>query len=77
VDYLSIIVKGTSTGAVTDVNGKYQIPVLEDAMQLVSTFMGYTSQTVDLSGQTNINVILQTVVKPELYVESELEYELM
>ena len=54
---VSIAVKGTSTGTVTDVNGDFSIKV-EQGKTLVFSFVGYTSQEVKVS-KANINVSLK------------------
>ncbi|MDP4292304.1 MAG: TonB-dependent receptor plug domain-containing protein, partial [Bacteroidota bacterium] len=54
---VSIVVQGTSLGAITDVNGAYSISVMPDA-SLTYSFIGYQSQTIAVAGQTTINVAL-------------------
>jgi TonB-linked SusC/RagA family outer membrane protein len=53
----SVIIKGTTTGTQTDVNGKYTINAPKNAI-LVFTTIGYDKQEVALNGQTEINVTL-------------------
>jgi len=53
----TIVVKGTSTGTVTDVDGNYTIKVQPGAI-LVFSFMGYTTQEVKVAGQQLIDVSL-------------------
>jgi TonB-dependent starch-binding outer membrane protein SusC len=52
----TVILKGTTTGAVTDVNGNYSltVPSLQDT--LLFSFVGYENQEVPLAGRTSINV---------------------
>ncbi|BAU55316.1 SusC/RagA family TonB-linked outer membrane protein [Mucilaginibacter gotjawali] len=56
---VTVTVKGTTTGVVTDVNGDFSI-VVPDAgtATLVFTYIGYLSHEVPLNGQKNINVTL-------------------
>ncbi|MEO3406307.1 TonB-dependent receptor [Mucilaginibacter sp. CAU 1740] len=57
---VSVALKGTSTGVVTDVNGKFNINVPNASSgTLVLTYIGYNTQEVALNGQTTINVQLQ------------------
>jgi hypothetical protein len=42
----NIVIKGTSTGAIADINGNYQIDLPKDANTLVFSFIGYGSQEV-------------------------------
>ena len=55
---VSIALKGTSSGTITDANGKYSISVPEDAT-LIFSFIGYTSQEVPVKGKTTQNVALK------------------
>lgn len=53
---VNIIVKGTSTGTTTDVNGRYALEVADDNATLVFSFVGYEEQEVAVSGRTVIDV---------------------
>ena len=53
----SVLEVGTSNGSVTDVNGKFQVTVAENA-QLRVTYTGYASQTVQAAGVNNLNIVL-------------------
>jgi iron complex outermembrane receptor protein len=51
----NVVIKGTTTGTITDLDGNYQIPnVAYGQVTLVSTFIGYASleQTVNVNGAT-------------------------
>ncbi len=54
----TILVEGSSTGAITDVDGKYAIQVSSDKAVLVFNFIGYTSQSIVVGQKTTINVAL-------------------
>lgn len=56
----SVVLKGTTKGAVTDVNGNYQLE-LTDAEKngtLIISFVGYEAREIDIAGQKLINVRL-------------------
>lgn len=55
---VSIIVKGTTVGTVTDLNGDYQLKVPEEATVLLFSFIGMQTQETDITNQTSINVVL-------------------
>lgn len=55
---VSVVVKGTSLGTTTDMDGKFSLSVPTDATALVFSFVGMETQTVAFSGQTVINVVL-------------------
>src|SRR3569833_2397556 len=52
---VTVNVKGTTNGTQTDVNGNYSISAPSNAT-LVFSYIGYTTQSIDLNGQTTINV---------------------
>ena len=45
---VNVLVKGTSTGTVTDINGNYQLSVTSDQPVLRFTFVGYSETEVNL-----------------------------
>jgi TonB-linked SusC/RagA family outer membrane protein len=55
---VTVTVKGSTQGTISDVNGKYSINVKDQNAYLVFTFIGYTSQEVAVSGKSTINVQL-------------------
>ncbi|MDW7692285.1 SusC/RagA family TonB-linked outer membrane protein [Flammeovirgaceae bacterium SG7u.111] len=55
---VSVLVKGTTLGTVTDLDGKYKLTVPETAQTLIYSYVGFASQEVEISSQTSINVIL-------------------
>lgn len=56
---VSVLVKGTSIGTVTDMDGKYSLQVPEDAAALQFSFVGMEPQEVAYTGQTIIDVGMQ------------------
>lgn len=52
---VSVVVKGTSNGMSTDLNGKYKINAASTAT-LVFSVIGYTTQEIQVNNQTAINV---------------------
>ncbi|RAK68105.1 SusC/RagA family TonB-linked outer membrane protein [Hymenobacter edaphi] len=53
----TVVVKGSTTGATTDAEGRYRVQAAPDATLLV-TFIGYTPREVPVSGQEALNVQL-------------------
>jgi TonB-linked SusC/RagA family outer membrane protein len=53
---VNIKVKGTTTGAATDVNGKYSLNVSSLQDTLVFLFIGYQTKTVPINGKHTVNV---------------------
>ena len=58
---VSVVVKGTTTGTTTNVDGTYSISVPPNAT-LVYSFVGMQSQEVAVGTQTVINVQMKTEV---------------
>jgi TonB-dependent starch-binding outer membrane protein SusC len=56
---VSIQIKGTSKGAVTDHNGDYSIIVDDDKSILVFSFIGYGTQEVTVNGMSVIDIELE------------------
>ena len=57
---VQVLVRGTTTGTVTDFAGHYSINVPNDATHLVFSFMGMANQEVAIDGRTAINVLMQS-----------------
>ena len=53
----NVLVKGTSTGALTDFDGNYTIDVMDSNAVLVFSYVGYTTQEIAVNGQSSINVM--------------------
>ncbi|HAL65870.1 MAG TPA: TonB-dependent receptor [Bacteroidales bacterium] len=66
---VTIQVKGTYTGTVTDLDGNYKIEV-EDSDVLIFSFVGFNKQEIPVGSQTVINVVLteETTVLSEIVV---------
>ena len=58
---VNVLLKGTVTGTVTDVNGNYRLSVPPDGT-LVFSFIGYNVKEIPISGQTTINARLSADV---------------
>lgn len=55
---VTIMVKGTGTGAITDIDGNYTISVPNTKSVLTFSFVGYTPKEVTVGNQRTINVVL-------------------
>jgi TonB-linked SusC/RagA family outer membrane protein len=55
---VSVVVKGTTTGVITDMDGKYSVAKLPDSAVLVFSFVGMKSQEISVGNKTTINVTL-------------------
>lgn len=59
---VNVVVKGTTTGTVTDADGAFTLAVPEGGETLVFTFIGLRSQEVPISGRSTIDVALEADV---------------
>lgn len=55
---VSVVVKGTTNGSATDIDGKYAINFEGDNVILVFSFVGMVSQEISYNGQASQNVVL-------------------
>jgi TonB-linked SusC/RagA family outer membrane protein len=56
---LTVVVQGTTTGTVTDINGKYTLNVKDPGVTLVFSFVGMETQEIALEGKTTLNVSIK------------------
>src|SRR5690606_38481126 len=56
---VSVVVQGTTTGVVTDIDGNYTLQVREDARVLVFSFEGMRRQQIAIGNQSTINITLE------------------
>ncbi|WPR73145.1 TonB-dependent receptor [Flavobacterium sp. NG2] len=56
----NVLVKGTTIGTTTDIDGNYVLGVPESAKILVFSYLGLKSTEVAIAGKTTINVSLQS-----------------
>ena len=57
---VSVSVKGTTLGTITDMDGVFRLKVPQDAKALVFSFVGMASQEVAIGNQSKINVKLSS-----------------
>ncbi|GAB3959970.1 TonB-dependent receptor [Spirosoma harenae] len=60
---VSVVVKGSSTGTITDAAGKYSINVPDGNAILVFSFIGFTKQEIPVNAQTTLDVVLSDDAK--------------
>ncbi len=59
---VNVLVKGTSTGTVTDADGNYSLNAPSDGV-LVFSFVGYLTQEVPIANQSNISITMNPDVQ--------------
>lgn len=55
---VTIVLKGTTLGTTTDINGNYIINVVDPQSVLVFSFMGYVNQEITVGSRTQIDISL-------------------
>jgi len=56
---VTVRVKGTTLGTVTDIDGNYKIALKSNDVTLVFSFIGFTSQEIVTGGKTEVDVVLK------------------
>jgi TonB-linked SusC/RagA family outer membrane protein len=54
----NVIIKGTADGTITDVNGNYEISVVNDSSVLIFSFIGLEPQEIAVGNSNEISVVL-------------------
>jgi TonB-linked SusC/RagA family outer membrane protein len=57
---VTVLVKGTTIGAITDVDGKYSLTVPANATTLIFSYIGMKSLEVEIAGRSVINGVLES-----------------
>ncbi|MBL7814322.1 MAG: TonB-dependent receptor [Saprospiraceae bacterium] len=55
----SVVVKGTTNGTITDVEGQYSLDKVSPNAQLTFSYVGYLAQDVAVSSQRTLNIALE------------------
>jgi TonB-linked SusC/RagA family outer membrane protein len=58
LSYVSVIVKGSQTGTVTNTDGKFKVAT-DKKSTLVFSFVGYETTEVSVSGQSSLRIVLK------------------
>ena len=56
---VNIIIKGTTIGTVTDIDGNYKLSILQEGAVLVFTYIGMTPQEIEVGAQLVINIAMK------------------
>lgn len=56
---VNVLIKGTTIGVVTDLDGGYSLQVPENATTLVFSYIGYRSKDVSIGNRSEIDVVLE------------------
>jgi TonB-dependent SusC/RagA subfamily outer membrane receptor len=56
---VTVTVKGTTVGAITDVNGKFTVTAPQNATTLIFSYIGMKKQEVEIGGRKVIDVVME------------------
>ncbi|MEM1135238.1 MAG: SusC/RagA family TonB-linked outer membrane protein [Bacteroidota bacterium] len=75
---VNVLVKGTNSGSVTDIDGKYRISLSSDANTIVFSYIGFLSQEIEVGSSSVIDItmiqddeVLQEIVVNALGFETD------
>lgn len=60
---VSVLVKGTGNGTITDTNGHYQLQLTTPNPVLVFSYLGFVRQEVPVNNRSSIDIVLQEEVE--------------
>jgi len=58
----TVLIKGTTVGAITDANGKYSVDVSSRNVSLVFSFIGFVTQEVAVQNRAVVDVVLKAEI---------------
>ncbi|TLU96273.1 SusC/RagA family TonB-linked outer membrane protein [Dyadobacter sediminis] len=56
---VSVIVKGTTTGTISDSEGRYSLAVQDDATTLIFSYVGYLSEEIAIGNRMAVDVVMK------------------
>jgi TonB-linked SusC/RagA family outer membrane protein len=65
---VNVLVKATTIGTVTDIDGNFRLTVPDDAQTLVFSSVGYTTQEIDINGRS----VIDLTMAPDVQALSEV-----
>lgn len=59
----SVLVKGTTNGTITDLDGKFNLTGVPTSGTLVISYVGYVTQSIPVAGKTSFKIVLKEDTK--------------
>lgn len=60
---VTVTVKGTSAGTITDINGNYSLPNVSQNSTLVFSYIGFTTVEELIGNRTSINIVMEEEIR--------------
>lgn len=54
----NVLIKGTTTGTITDLDGSFSFEAADDAATLVATYTGFETQEIDITGISTVTIVM-------------------
>ena len=54
----NVLIKGTTTGTITDIDGNFSLSGVTDKSVLHVSYVGYTAEDVPVKGNSNLNIVI-------------------
>ena len=71
---VNVVIKGTTNGTTTDIDGNYRIEVEENAI-LIFSFVGFETQEINIGGRTTVDVTMGGAVELDEVVVTAIGIE--
>ena len=59
---VTVVIKGTTTGTVTDINGNFSLTNVPQTARLIFSFIGMKSQEIPVDGRSAINITMEEAI---------------
>lgn len=59
---VTIVVKGTTVGTITDMDGKYSLMIPSSAQTIIFSYIGMATQEIPIAGKSVVNAVMQADV---------------
>ena len=59
---VTVFVKGTTVGTITDVNGKFSITIPAGSTTLLFSYIGMKTKEIEIGGRSEINIVLEPAI---------------
>lgn len=67
---VNIVIRGTTQGTVSDINGKFEISSESDTIEIQVSYIGYNTQNIPLDGKGAVNIIVK--LAPDIHSLEEV-----
>ena len=57
---VNVLIKSTNTGTITDIEGRFELSVPDDAATLIFSFVGYLTKEIAIDDQSTLHVVMTT-----------------